>query len=261
MGPDDTSERIIGARESAAQEKLRERAETEKKLASFLFGNPASNAAKDIKLDESDNDSSESESSDDENSSDLDDEVDTIESDNEQSDHVIADNEGAIEETEDDSSDEDAEDKDLPSDTFGDVLQLKKGSRKRKAVWKDEDDSEVLVKDVTATYTKAVGKHGAKFSTNGEEFVVGSQHHGHFFVYDMMAGKIVKIPWHKKSAEHNTQKFEVSPDGKLIAVVGRFGNIFLISARTKELINTLKMNDECHSVAFSRSGDKHYGSY
>jgi len=88
----------------------------------------------------------------------------------------------------------------------------------------------------------------AKFSTNGEEFVVGSQHHGHFFVYDMMAGKIVKIPWHKKSAEHNTQKFEVSPDGKLLAVVGRFGNIFLISARTKELINTLKMNDECHSV-------------
>ena len=49
----------------------------------------------------------------------------------------------------------------------------------------------------------------AKFSTSGEEFMVGSQHHSHFYVYDMMARKIVKILWHKKSKEHNTQRFEV----------------------------------------------------
>jgi len=98
----------------------------------------------------------------------------------------------------------------------------------------------------------------AKFSTSGEEFLVGSQHHGHFFLYDMMAGKIVKIPWHKKTKEHNTQKFEVSPDGKLIAVAGRFGNIHLISAKTKELINTLKMNDDCHGLSFNSQGGKLY---
>lgn len=38
----------------------------------------------------------------------------------------------------------------------------KKKSRKRKAAWVDEDDEAVKVKDVTATYTKAPGKHGLK---------------------------------------------------------------------------------------------------
>jgi len=34
--------------------------------------------------------------------------------------------------------------------------------RRRKAAWHDEDDDETLVKDVTASYAKAKGKHGAK---------------------------------------------------------------------------------------------------
>ena len=36
--------------------------------------------------------------------------------------------------------------------------------RKRKAAWEDEEDSKVLVKDVTATYKKAIGKHGQQAS-------------------------------------------------------------------------------------------------
>ena len=41
--------------------------------------------------------------------------------------------------------------------------------RKRKAAWEDEDDSKVLVKDVTATYKKAVGKHG-EAETSEEQY-------------------------------------------------------------------------------------------
>lgn len=47
----------------------------------------------------------------------------------------------------------------------------------------------------------------------------------------MFPGKIIKTQLGKKMGEFNTQKFEVSPDGKIIAFKGRFGAIHLISAR------------------------------
>lgn len=34
----------------------------------------------------------------------------------------------------------------------------------------------------------------AHFSQDGAQFLVGSQHHGHFFVYDMMEGRNIKVP-------------------------------------------------------------------
>ena len=33
----------------------------------------------------------------------------------------------------------------------------------------------------------------AKFSASGNEFIVGSKFHPHFFVYDMLAGQSVKV--------------------------------------------------------------------
>jgi len=92
------------------------------------------------------------------------------------------------------------------------------------------------------------------FSVDGNEVIVGSQHHSHIYIYDMIAGKIIKTQLGKKMGEFNTQKFEVSPDGKIIAFKGRFGAIHLISARTKEFVGSLKMNDECQALTFSRSG-------
>jgi len=376
----DVGESVLGAKESEVKQKLRERAATEKKLASFLFGNPSSNASKEIKCDESD-----SESSSDEESEDLEDEEDAMVEIDSDVDNNADQERTTNDDAEEDESEEESEKAELPADVFGSALHLKKGSRKRKAAWKDEDDSDILVKDVTANYSKAIGKHGAKetsieqygksltrkfrsvvgepgwadldkedegdsddeffrettdlldrrkkgnlqqgsieyrklkdmnnethkegavirstefhpkstvglvaglagtaslfqidgknnpkiqtvnfqdfpiktakFSTSGEEFIVGSQHHGHFYSYDMMAGKIVKIPWHTKSREHTTQRFEVGPDGKLLAIVGRFGNIHLVSARSKEYIGALKMNDECNSIAFNKTGDMLY---
>ena len=41
-------------------------------------------------------------------------------------------------------------------------------------------------------------------------------------------------------------------------MVGRFGNIHLVTGRTKEYVGVLKMNDECNSVAFNKAGDKLY---
>ncbi|XP_015177754.1 PREDICTED: U3 small nucleolar RNA-associated protein 18 homolog isoform X2 [Polistes dominula] len=46
------------------------------------------------------------------------------------------------------------------------------------------------------------------------------------------------------------QKYEVSPDGRLIALCGRLGDIYLLTSSTKELIGTLKMNTKCRTISF-----------
>lgn len=99
-----------------------------------------------------------------------------------------------------------------------------------------------------------------KFSANGNEFIVGSQHHPHYYIYDMMAGKSIKVPWKAQTGEHNSAKFEVSPDGKCIAFRGRFGFIHIISAKTKELLQSLKMNHDCGDLKFSGQGSQLYST-
>ncbi|KAG8257646.1 U3 snoRNP protein [Homalodisca vitripennis] len=96
----------------------------------------------------------------------------------------------------------------------------------------------------------------ARFSADGNQFIVGSQHHSHYFVYDMMEGKSIRIPTHHATEQTTMKKFEVSPDGKLLAVCGRFGDIHLINAHTKEWIGTLKMNGEVKALCFNASGSQ-----
>lgn len=54
------------------------------------------------------------------------------------------------------------------------------------------------------------------------------------------------------------QKFEVSPDGKHIAVCGKHGNIHLLNARTKEWITDLKMNSLVADLTFNSDGSRMY---
>jgi len=97
-----------------------------------------------------------------------------------------------------------------------------------------------------------------KFSASGAEFIVGSQAHPHYYVYDMMIGKSIKVPWKAQTGEHNSAKFEVSRDGKLLAFKGRFGYIHIVSARSKEILKSIKMNDECGDLKFSRDSQQLY---
>lgn len=54
------------------------------------------------------------------------------------------------------------------------------------------------------------------------------------------------------------QNFAVSPDGNVLAFQGRFGYIYLMSARSKEWIGSLKMNGEVHSLTFNPDGSRLY---
>jgi len=369
LSDDNMEDKVMGAKDAAIEAKQRQRAIKERSLASFLFGKPKES---------SDAESRHSEEESDEG----------LESDAESEDTEEEKSDEGREDGRDDNDENDADEKEVTlscaQPTFsGDVLLSK---RKRKAAWEDEDDSKVLVKDVTATYKKAVGKHGeaetsdeqyrravsrkfrsvvgvpawakldrgededsddeffrettdvvergeksehlqpgllhyrkikdmnfsshiegavissaefhpqstvglvagnkgnvtlsqidgkenpkiqtinfkdfpiktARFSASGNEFIVGSKFHPHFFVYDMLAGQTVKVPWRNKSQEFNSAKFDVSPDGKLLAWVGRFGTIHLVSATSKELLRSLKMNDWCRELRFSRDGGSLY---
>lgn len=96
----------------------------------------------------------------------------------------------------------------------------------------------------------------AHFSQDGSQFLVGSRHYGHFHVYDMIEGRSVKIQ--KSSEITNMKNFTMSPDGRLIAVLGRFGHIHLLTAQSKEWIGSLKMNSDVKAISFNRDGSRLY---
>ena len=121
------AEAALGMQDAKTQAKIRQRASKERSLASFLFGTNPKEASED-ESEESDNDN-EKESEEDE----------------------------ASDDTEDSPS---SAQPTLSADLF-----ITGGHRKRKAAWQDEDDEEVLVKDVAASYRKAPGRHGEQDSS------------------------------------------------------------------------------------------------
>ena len=128
------AEAALGVEDVKTEAKLRERASKERSLASFLFGKTSQLNSADDESDQSESDQEEQE-------------------EEEEQDAADSEEEEQEQEQEQPSSVQPS----LP----GDWLMLEKGGRrKRKAAWEDEEDGEVLVKEVAATYSKAVGKHG-----------------------------------------------------------------------------------------------------
>lgn len=50
----------------------------------------------------------------------------------------------------------------------------------------------------------------------------------------------------------------MSPDGKLIAACGKFGDIHLFTAKSKEWITLLKMNGTVNDLTFSNDSKRLY---
>jgi WD40 repeat protein len=50
----------------------------------------------------------------------------------------------------------------------------------------------------------------------------------------------------------------MSPDGKLIASSGKYGEIHLFTAKSKEWITTLKMNGTVNALTFNSDGKRMY---
>lgn len=95
----------------------------------------------------------------------------------------------------------------------------------------------------------------AHFTKDGNEIIIGSRHKN-FYYYDMNSGKLVTIVPPVKALDefqrHSIScNFEISPDNRFIAFLGSQGQIHLFSCKSKEWINTLKINDSCNALTFS----------
>ena len=72
----------------------------------------------------------------------------------------------------------------------------------------------------------------------------------------MHAGKMVTIVPPVKALDEfqrpsMSTNFEISPDNRFIAFVGSQGQIHLFATKSKEWIDTLKINDSCNAITFS----------
>ncbi|XP_012221165.1 U3 small nucleolar RNA-associated protein 18 homolog [Linepithema humile] len=89
----------------------------------------------------------------------------------------------------------------------------------------------------------------ATFMKEGTEVLLGSEYYPYCHTYDLMNDKTYKLPLPRGIT--NMKRYEVSPDGKFIALCGRMGQIHLLHSCTKELIHTFKMNSKCRALAFT----------
>lgn len=89
----------------------------------------------------------------------------------------------------------------------------------------------------------------------GAEAIVGSSKK-YYYTYDLMAGASQRVFLPKTITKMTN--FELSPCGKYLAVIGRFGELHLLDAITKELIATMKQENECSALAFSCDSKKLY---
>lgn len=87
-----------------------------------------------------------------------------------------------------------------------------------------------------------------RLNKDGIEAIFGGSQK-YFYTYDLLSGHTERIFLPKTITK--LTNFEVSPCNKYIAVIGRFGEIHLLHASTKELICTLKQEHLVTSVAFS----------
>lgn len=97
--------------------------------------------------------------------------------------------------------------------------------------------------------------HSAHFTKNGDEIIVGSDRKN-FMFYDMIGGKVGNVPKMKRLEGSNLARFEVSPDGRYLVFLGKYGSMHVLSAKTKEWITSLKMNGDVYCVSFTRDGTR-----
>lgn len=93
----------------------------------------------------------------------------------------------------------------------------------------------------------------ASFLPDGSQVIISGRRK-FFYSFDLVKATVDKIGPLTGREEKSLEYFEVSPDSKTIAFTGNEGYILLVSAKTKELIGTLKMNGTCRSLAFADDG-------
>ncbi|XP_078385220.1 U3 small nucleolar RNA-associated protein 18 homolog isoform X1 [Cetorhinus maximus] len=98
----------------------------------------------------------------------------------------------------------------------------------------------------------------ARFSADGEQVIATGIHNKMFYMYDMMAGKIIPVHNVLGLEERKVHKFEVSPDGLFLLLIGTSGYLHLLSMKTKEFVGSMKINGQAIAATFSSDGSMIY---
>lgn len=92
-----------------------------------------------------------------------------------------------------------------------------------------------------------------RFNNDGTEAIFGGSQK-YFYTYDLIGGQTRRV-FLPKSITKMTQ-FEVSPCGKYIGVIGRFGEVHILYATSKELITTFKQEHPVTALTFSHDSKR-----
>ncbi|CAH2209437.1 U3 small nucleolar RNA-associated protein 18 homolog [Pararge aegeria] len=96
----------------------------------------------------------------------------------------------------------------------------------------------------------------AQFNPEGTEAYIASKTCHNYYVYDLVKAepKEVQLP----RAVKRPITFKLSPNGKFLATCDAFNEIYIICAKSKELLRTLKNNSNVQSLAFSHNSEQLY---
>ncbi|PAA91952.1 hypothetical protein BOX15_Mlig019008g1, partial [Macrostomum lignano] len=98
--------------------------------------------------------------------------------------------------------------------------------------------------------------HCARFSPDGNHIVLASVHRS-FRLFDITTERLVHVP-RLLGVERNCKlsDFEISPDQKLIAFIGKYGEVYLVDFKTRNRVCTLRSaSSSLQSLAFGVDGD------
>lgn len=95
----------------------------------------------------------------------------------------------------------------------------------------------------------------AKFVQDDTEAILGSRF-PYVYSYDLMTGKTLKISLPQGLTQ--AKKFTTSPNQQYIAVSGKWGEIYLLSARSKERIAVLKQSSNVTDLSFGPNNNLLY---
>jgi U3 small nucleolar RNA-associated protein 18 len=90
----------------------------------------------------------------------------------------------------------------------------------------------------------------------GDSEVLATGRRDHFYSYDLVKGAVSRIPYvrGREGKEKSLELFRVSPDQQTIAVSGVDGTVLLLSARSKQLIGTVRAPTHVNDIAFGPAG-------
>lgn len=90
--------------------------------------------------------------------------------------------------------------------------------------------------------------HNARFSQDGEEIILGGQH-SYYHCYNLISGDTRRVMLPHKVTQ--MKLYDLSPCGKYITISGRYGEVFVLSSKSKELLCTMKQGTKCTGMSFN----------